>query len=422
MKRHSLVFSLLMAIVAAVGKGAPPQEEGKLEQLRGELARLRSELEEAKASYDRRISLLEGRLAELRPAAEPEPIAASGAAGASAQAAPARDVTFSGGERNLQKLNPEISVTGDVSARYSDDSRNPGYNRLNFDGFEMGIQHPLDPYSQAKFFIIFEDGEFGLEEGYISWESLPGNLGLKVGRFHGSFGKLNRYHKHALPWVDRDLPTRTFFGGEGLIGDGLSLSWLPPRLPFAQTNEVYFEVINNSNDRAFSGRGFGDPVYLARLLSYYDVTDAAYFEWGLSAATSHWDPQQKNRSTVFGLDLSYRWQPPRRALYRSFELRGELFYNDRRSAPGGDPWGLYVSGEHQLDRRWFAGLRYQFAKTLLDTSQHTSFYSPFLTFWQSEFVRLRAQYDFLDKNFEKDENRFSIQFTWSLGPHKHEAY
>ncbi|MDA2927792.1 hypothetical protein MYX78_11295, partial [Acidobacteria bacterium AH-259-G07] len=306
--------------------------------------------------------------------------------------------------------------------RFSDRAGDEEFNRLNFDGFEMAVQHPLDPYSMAKFFVTFEEGEFDLEEGYLTWESLPGSLGLKVGRFHTNFGKLNRFHKHALPWADRDLPTQTLFGEEGLIGEGLSLTWLPPRLPWAHTNEISFEVINNSNDLAFSGKGFGDPLYIGRLLNYYDLTENAYFEWGLSAATSHWDIDEQNRSTVLGLDLSYRWEPLQRALYRSLELRTELFYNARDRWPGGDVFGMYAYGEYQLSRRWYGGLRYQFGQTLEDQDQNQWALSPYVTFWQSEWVRLRAQYDFLNPNFEEDENRFFLQFTWSLGPHKHEAY
>ena len=164
----------------------------------------------------------------------------------------------------------------------------------------MAFQHPLDPYTLAKFFVTSEEREgevsFELEEGYLAWESLPGGLGLKVGRFHSNFGKLNRFHKHALPWAERDLPTQSLFGEEGLIGNGISLSWLPPKLPIADTNEVHFEIINNSTPLAFSGRGFGDSIYVGHLKNYYDLSDNAYFEWGLSAATSHWDLAARGES------------------------------------------------------------------------------------------------------------------------------
>ena len=148
------------------------------------------------------------------------------------------------------------------------------------------------------------------------------------------------------------------------MATGISLSWLLPKLPIGDTHEISFEVINNSNDLAFSGRGFGDPLYTGRFSNYYDVNDNAYLEWGLSVATSHWDIDKQNRSTVLGLDLSYRWEPLQRALYRSLELRSEFFYNARDRWPGGDVFGMYAYGEYQLSRRWYGGLRYQFSQLL----------------------------------------------------------
>ena len=388
-----------------------------VEELNQALQELQDQFVQLQSEHARRLAQLEQRILQLSAAA-PRPI--------SVAARPPQDSSSTGGQRTLQALNPEISVTGDATVRYSNDNTNPNFNRLNLDGFELAIQHPLDPFSQARFFLIREEedgrAEFDIEEGYISWESLPGNLGLKVGRFHTNFGKLNRFHKHALPWADRDLPTLTLFGEEGLRGNGISLSWLLPKLPIGDTHEVSFEVINNSNDLAFSGRGFGDPLYTGRFSNYYDVNDNAYLEWGLSVATSHWDIDQQNRSTVLGLDLSYRWEPLQRALYRSLELRSEFFYNARDRWPGGDVFGMYASGEYQLSRRWYGGLRYQFSQLLENQDDHQWALAPYVTFWQSEWVRLRAQYDFVNKNFDKDENRFFLQFTWSLGPHKHEAY
>ena len=83
---------------------------------------------------------------------------------------------------------------------------------------------------------------------------------------------------------------------------------------------------------------------------------------------------------------------------------------------------MYAYGQYQLSRRWYVGLRYQFGETLENDDDHQWDLGPLVTFWQSEWVRLRAQYDFVNKNFEESENRAFLQFTWSLGPHKHEAY
>ncbi|MEE8349472.1 MAG: hypothetical protein V3R94_07870 [Acidobacteriota bacterium] len=406
------VVFFLWCLLGASPLGAQTSSQLTTSELNDALNALKIQFEQMRSSYEMRIAALEQKLIQFSAA---EPPATS--------SPESLDTSFTEGARTLQALNPEISVTGDVTARFSDTSGNPEFNRLNFDSFEMAIQHPLDPYSSAKFFIAFEEGEFDLEEGYLTWDVLPGNLGLKVGRFHTNFGKMNIYHKHALPWANRDLPTQTLFGDEGLISEGFSLSWLPPPLPIADTSEVYFEVVNNSNDLAFSGKGFGDPLYLGRLLNFYDLTEGTYLEWGISAATSHWDLLEKKRSTVIGADLSYRWEPLRKP-YRSLELRSEFFYNQREDWPGGNPFGMYAYGEYRLTRRWYTGLRYQSSDSLENTDQTQWALSPYLTFWQSEWVRLRTQWDFLvfNSNQDQNEHRFFVQFTWSVGPHKHESY
>jgi hypothetical protein len=48
---------------------------------------------------------------------------------------------------------------------------------------------------------------------------------------------------------------------------------------------------------------------------------------------------------------------------------------------------------------------------------------PYLTWWQSEYVRLRAEYSYLEDDDTGDsEDRFSLQLVWSAGPHKHSTY
>ena len=47
---------------------------------------------------------------------------------------------------------------------------------------------------------------------------------------------------------------------------------------------------------------------------------------------------------------------------------------------------------------------------------------PYLTWWQSEYVRLRAEVQLLENDLGDEENRFALQLTWAAGPHKHETY
>ncbi len=129
-----------------------------------DVATLRKEIEEMKNAYEDRISALEKRLAELetapapqtpQPSTEDEELAAlraaaeemagqtpsaqtETAAGAPAPTPPsggAGDVSF-GSERNLNRLNPEISMTGDLVGFATDQGRE------DFDGreFELNVQ------------------------------------------------------------------------------------------------------------------------------------------------------------------------------------------------------------------------------------------------------------------------------------------
>src|SRR4030095_9719775 len=92
-------------------------------------------------------------LAALRAAADS---AAGRPAGAPVDTAAAGRTEFVGRQRSGSALNPEISATGDIRLVAQDGTE-------HFDGqareFEVGLQSTLDPYSTAKIFLTFEDGE-----------------------------------------------------------------------------------------------------------------------------------------------------------------------------------------------------------------------------------------------------------------------
>lgn len=331
----------------------------------------------------------------------------------------------------LNRLNPEISVTGDVFGQVADRSGDPGANQFRFAEFEVAFQAPLDPFSQAKAFVVQEEGEFELEEGYLEWTSLPGGLGLKFGQYRQDFGKLNRWHQHALPQADRPLVHQAFLGEGGLKGLGVGVSWLPS--PFlGDYNELWFQVTNDENDVAFSGRGFDQPLYVLHETNYWDLSSASYLEVGLSAATGVNDPDGERRTNLFGIDWNYDWRPPETALYRGLELKGELLWQRREERFGNvDALGLYTYGLYRFNRRLYLGLRFDWTENPTAPEQSLWGVSPYLEWWQSEWVRIRLQYAHNDRilgepgeeRFEPtSENKLFFQVTWSLGPHKHEKY
>ena len=47
---------------------------------------------------------------------------------------------------------------------------------------------------------------------------------------------------------------------------------------------------------------------------------------------------------------------------------------------------------------------------------------PTLTFWESEFVFLRAQWTHHRDVLSTTTDRFGVQVVWAMGPHKHELF
>ena len=89
----------------------------------------------------------------------------------------------------------------------------------------------------------------------------------------------------------------------------------------------------------------------------------------------------------------------------------------------GSAGGFWSMAELRLSPSWLVGARLDRTENPGEPDVSQWLVSPTLTWWQSEFVRVRAEYDFLS-GFE-DEARsgmFVLQVTFALGPHKHETY
>src|SRR6185295_14396952 len=107
---------------------------------------------------------------------------------------------------------------------------------------EVSYQAIVDPYARADFFLAASPEGLEVEEGFLTFTSLPGGLLMKVGKMKAQFGKVNTMHSHTLPWVDAPLPMQNLLGGEeGLNDSGVSISKLimNPFMFLEATGEVY---------------------------------------------------------------------------------------------------------------------------------------------------------------------------------------
>lgn len=444
------IVSLAVVVLAPLLAPAPAaaQTPAAMDSLRQEIERLRIQID----SLMRVVARLEAaRPDTAAPADELAAVRAAAAAAAGQDAEPAdtaaqEPTRFVGRQRSQQELNPELTVTGDVFAFVDFDAA--GEQNFVAREFEISLQSPLDPFSLAKIFLGYhlpggeiepfghhEDevgeeeheegdghgGEFAVEEGYVQWTGVGRGLNLTFGRFRQVFGTLNRWHPHALPGQGYPLPYIAFFGEEGLAQTGARVHWLAPWSGFG-TWELWTEVTASGNDALFGEAN--KPSVLGRVNGFWDLSRSTYFELGVSGITG---PDMQNDDAwgtrVAGADFAVSWRPPERGRYREASLRGGVVYG--RVAPEGlspgDAWGGFAIGEYRLGQQWILGGRYEYTENPLDPSESAWLAAPTLTWWQSEWVRLRAELDYLDRP-EGAQTLLVFQATFAMGPHKHETY
>ena len=129
------------------------------------------------------------------------------------------------------------------------------------------------------------------------------------------------------------------------------------------------------------------------------------------------------KNVVFSVDVTFLWEPVRRAKYLSFLWRSELFYVDKR--PDITAFGGYSYWEYKFARQWNAGFRFDYTQPF-DADNKNKYllqFVPYLTWWQSPWVRLRLQGNIIKAEGLNDlDPVIRIQITWAIGPHKHERY
>ncbi|HZI92759.1 MAG TPA: hypothetical protein VFE84_00835, partial [Patescibacteria group bacterium] len=331
------------------------------------------------------------------------------------------------------------------------------------DGFslseaEIGLQAAVDPYARFDMFLSFgADGGAEVEEGYMTFQTLPGGLQARAGRFKDAFGKWNQLHNHAFFTVDRPDVLTSFFGEESLTGDGASLSWLVPGTGSAYVESVS-EVVSTPNDQMFNARR-RDLMYLQHISSVFTLSPNATFEFGASGATGKAGPSERLvdaidsaglsgtvtpsndlSSSVFGADLTWKWKPVQFNVYRSFLWQTEALQSVRRveSLDAGGillrrtarSFGGYSYAEYQFAKRWRTGLRYDYTEFPDDEHARQTAASIVFRVQPTEFQEFRFQLKHTGRNdaaaarFDDigSDNEFFIEWIPVIGAHAAHKY
>lgn len=330
-------------------------------------------------------------------------------------------------------LNPAMSLIVDSVFSSKQDGTE---NDFEFRSAEVALSANIDPFSKG--YAIFNGTSEGVEveEAAISTTAL-GDFSIKGGRFFADFGRLSKFHDHDLPFVTRPLVLDRFVDGESQ-GTGLELNYLVPTSQFLNLTFGAYDKIGAENERVSSdtGRQFNQFTYLGRAATFFEFDDANTFDIGGSFAyTPDVEESDGKGRSLAGIDLTYRYTPLGQESYRGLVWSTELLLNDENrplgeieedAEPSNAPsefkdrsaFGMYTYLEAKLTRRWNPGFLLDYAQDIDRPSQYTTGYSPYLTFWLSEFQRLRFQYTYLDDEGLHD-NQFYLQWTGILGSHAH---
>ncbi len=440
----------------------PKTDDHRLKALQNQVEALKKkveQLEEGQGQNEVKQIILESKVEALTPAKESF-----------------RIKTFTGHARALQGLNPEISITGDLGGmflwsngrEYLGDSRSGFW----FRGLGFHFQSSLDPFSFMKAAISVSPHGVEFGEAYVVWTDVGNVMNITVGKFRQQLGVINRWHKHALDQFDFPLMLREPFGEGGLNQIGASFEFLIPHF-IADANQLILQVTNGMNAKAFAGKYFSLPTTLLHFKNYWDLNRNTYLEFGMTgilgfnnhrglmttgalftdqSRTSPFELYDDNgnpvslpfapatgtadeslRITAFGgADLTIQWEPVNQAKYHNVIWRTEFLYGYKdtgKISNSGDKepinwFGGYTYLQAKVSRQVELGVRGDLVQPFTEDNKGHYVYqvSPYVTWWQSPWVKMRFEYDYVDGDMMEAIHRGIVQVVFAAGPHKHDRH
>ena len=417
----SAAFVLVALSAVRASAQAAPQPPPDAQALRAAIDDLKKDFEARLSALETRLAAIEGGAQAPERAPAPAPEQAPAPVQGPGQAAAGGSKVF----------NPDMAVIGDFLGTAGRVKTDPANNVTPNPAFEMheseaSFQAVVDPYARADFFISFGEEGVNLEEGFVTLTSLPGGLLTKVGKMRAAFGKVNSLHNHVLPWADRPLVINNLVGGEDGIDDaGVSVAHLIPNpwIFLEATGQVFRGDSGPEEQPLYQTNQRGQLSYVAHLRGYGDLSESTNLDLGFSYSRGYNGSGLSQNiddltTSLLGFDATLRWKPLRRSIYHSFVGRSEVIWSHREQPNGlQSGMGYYVSGDYQLARRWFAGVRFDGSDRAYDSTLRDTGGSALLTFWPSEFSQIRGQYRRTNYAIGPAANELLFQFQFSIGAH-----
>ena len=417
------------------------------------LQKLLTEVQALKKTYEGRVATLENKLKGLEQqkaqAAKSETPASSSRSIRSNAFNPSIGLVLNGLASSFSEKNSEISGFG------VGEEGERGKEGLSIGESEVNFSANVDDkfYASSTVAIVQEDGsdKIELEEAYIQTlpdAGLPDGLRLKAGRAFWTLGYLNEHHSHADDFADRPLPYRAFLN-KSFNDDGVEISYVVPADMFIEFGGGVFRGDDYPSGGSVSGLGASSAY--ARIGG--DIGDNQ--AWRLGAYTLHTDVNSRvtnedsvtfvGKSNLYAADLRYTWAPTGNAKDKELIFQTEYFhrnedgtYNDSNAATGNvnfddSSQGWYAQAVYKFAPSWRVGARYSqllaantpagLTGSALDSAGHDPNTISMMGDWtNSEFGRVRVQYNQEELSNGREDNQFMLQYIMSIGAHGAHAF
>ena len=460
--RKLFITNLILLLTLLPGASALAVSDQDIEALK-------TEIQSLKQAYESRITELEKKLRDLEASKKEETAAIPS--------------SMSGRKIYGNEFNPSIGVilNGQYRSFSADEGEFAGFI-VGHEG-ERGKEGFSVEHTELNFSANADDKFFGsvtaalaehegeteveLEEAYVQTLpgiGLPNGFNVKAGRALWTFGYLNEHHQHADDFSDRPLPYRAFLDN-AYNDDGLEVTYVLP-------TEIYTEIgggLFRGDDFPFGGAEGADMgAWSAFARIGGDIGTNASWRLGGYALSGeakeghsahheeeedpHGDEEDSHGNEeavefigdidLYGADLRFSWAPTGNPREKELLLQGEYFWRDEDGTydvgSGGvdvddNTSGWYVQGVYKFLQQWRVGARYSrleapdvpegLAGSVLDGGGHDPVATAIMLDWtNSEFSRIRLQYNHEELSEGQDDDQFILQYTMSLGAHGAHKY
>ncbi len=317
---------------------------------------------------------------------------------------------------SASSMNPDLSFIADFAfAAFSSDANlqggdhDPHENGFNLQGLELAASKAVDPYFKFNANLNFGEDGVEIEEAYATTLDLPHDLQVRAGQFLTQFGRINPTHPHAWDFADQPFVISRVFGGEANRGLGAEVSYLTPLPWYVEVLASVIDPRGEGTNRSFLGASeapLAHPWTVEAMLAakqFFELSDNWSLMWGLSYVTGPNATGERTRTNLVGSDLYLKYRPITFGSDTIVSLQAEVIYR-RRQTPGGvlaDPTG-YAQLFWRFGRRWGTAARYEYGGASRGPTGVVDDLDPdwtggrhrvaaALTFWPTEFSRLRLQ-------------------------------